>query len=304
MEAPATGSHLHVTFANFPPQFRERLSELHGAADFRGIISGAAAQQIASALEIELHELMLMLLPAAALRSRAPVSGFNVGAVALGRSGSLYYGTNVEFAGASLAHTVHAEQSAVVNAWMGGEEGIAAMAVSAAPCGHCRQFLNELTRADELLIRMPSASRSLGDLLPDSFGPRDLSRPSALMQRQDHALAIDADDPLAAEGLAAARSSYAPYSSGFAGIALQTRSGRVTRGAYAENAAFNPSLAPLPAALSQLNLAGEDFESITEAVLVTADPIHEEATTMLLATVSRAALRTIVARNSASRRES
>lgn len=42
--------------------------------------------------------------------------------------------------------TVHAEQSSIADAWMNGEEGIDLIAVTAAPCGYCRQFLNELTQ--------------------------------------------------------------------------------------------------------------------------------------------------------------
>ena len=41
-------------------------------------------------------------------------------------------------------------------------------------------------------------------------------------------------------------------------------------GAYAENAAFNPSMSPLEAALIVLIMSGESFDDITRAVLVEA----------------------------------
>ena len=134
---------------------------------------------------------LLTLLPQAAAFARPPISNFRVGAIARGTSGKLYFGTNVEFAGEALSFTVHAEQSAVVNAWMSGETGIDVVATSAAPCGYCRQFLNELLTARELLVVMPTGSRPLSELLPDSFGPRDLGIDGGLLQPENHGLAID-----------------------------------------------------------------------------------------------------------------
>ncbi len=57
----------------------------------------------------------------------------------------------MEFASQALSFTINAEQSAANNAWLHGEEGVQIVAVSAAPCGNCRQFLKELTTADRSL---------------------------------------------------------------------------------------------------------------------------------------------------------
>jgi cytidine deaminase len=43
------------------------------------------------------------------------------------------------------------------------------------PCGRCRQVLLE-HGGPELLIDHPLGPRTLGDLLPDAFGPQDLAR--------------------------------------------------------------------------------------------------------------------------------
>ncbi|HUR83101.1 MAG TPA: cytidine deaminase [Thermoanaerobaculia bacterium] len=243
-----------------------------------------------------MHEDIIALLPQAAALARPPISNFKVGAIARGASGKLYFGTNLEFAGEALSFTVHAEQSAVVNAWMSGETGIDVVATSAAPCGYCRQFLNELATAAELTVIMPGVQRRLSELLPSSFGPRDLGIEGGLLQRDDHGLAIDEHDELATAALAAANMSYAPYSKSYAGVALRTTGGAVVSGAYAENAAFNPSLSPLEAALSQLNLRG--WESVAECVLVGVDSLHHNATRVVLAAVCDAPLRVITARNS------
>ena len=61
-------------------------------------------------------------------------------AVGLGASGALYVGVNLEFARLPLYNSVHAEQFLLVNALHHGERAIQRLAVSAAPCGHCRQF--------------------------------------------------------------------------------------------------------------------------------------------------------------------
>jgi cytidine deaminase len=244
-----------------------------------------------------MHDDIIAMLPQAAALARPPISNFKVGAIARGASGKLYPGTNLELAGEALSFTVHAEQSAVVNAWMSGEQAIDIVATSAAPCGYCRQFLNELTTARDLLVIMPGEQRRLTDLLPSSFGPRDLGIEGGLLQQDDHELSMDANDDLAVAALQAANKSYAPYSKSYAGVALRTGSGRIVSGAYAENAAFNPSLSPLPAALSQLNLQG--WDRIAECVLVSVDGLHDNATRVVLAAVSGAALRVIRARNSA-----
>jgi len=265
---------------------------------FTGVISAADAEARANESRVDVPRLMTMLLPEAAKFAKPPVSNFRVGCVSRGLSGALYFGTNLEFAGEALSFTVHAEQSSVTNAWTSGEEGIDLIAVNAAPCGYCRQFLNELATAERLIVAMPNETRALTELLPSAFGPRDLGIDGGLMQRADHSLTIDEDDALARAALDAANMSYAPYSKSYAGVALRAASGRIVAGPYAENAAFNPSMSPLEVALSRLNLAGEAFDAIEEAVLVSVDSLHAEATRVVLRAVTKAQLRLVQARNS------
>lgn len=238
------------------------------------------------------------LLPQAAAFAKPPISNFKVGAVAKGNSGKLYFGANLEFAGEALSFTVHAEQAAVVNAWMGGETGIGVVATSAAPCGYCRQFLNELVTASELTIVIGGEERPLAELLPHSFGPQDLGVTSGLLAAAAHGLTIEEDDDLARAAAAAANMSYAPYSKAYAGVALRTHAGAIVSGPYAENAAFNPSLSPLEAALSQLNMSGGRWSDIAEAALVQAGGMHTSVTRTVLAAVGNAPLRILQARNS------
>ena len=265
---------------------------------FTGVIPAAEAEARAKELGVDVPGLMTRLLPEAAKLARPPISNFRVGCVSRGLSGALYFGTNVEFAGEALSFTVHAEQSSVTNAWMNGEEGIDLIAVNAAPCGYCRQFLNELTTAERLIVAMPKETRPLSELLPGAFGPRDLGIQGGLMHLLLHGLTIDSRDELARAALSAANRSYAPYSKSYAGVALRIAGRRVVTGAYAENAAFNPSMSPLQVALSRLNLAGESFDTIEDAVLVHTDSLHTEATRVVLRAVTQAPLRLVQARNS------
>lgn len=262
------------------------------------VISAAEAAALAKDAGLDVPQFMTTLLPRAAEFARPPISNFKVGCVSRGLSGALYLGANVEFAGEALSFTVHAEQSSISSAWMNGEEGVDVIAVTAAPCGYCRQFLNELATAERLTIQLPNGTFSLPDLLPNAFGPRDLGITGGLMQRDEHALSIDTDDKLAQTALCAANMSYAPYSKSFAGVALRTSGGTIVSGAYAENAAFNPSMSPLEVALSQLNLRGSSFDTIEDAVLVHLDELHTNATRTVLAAVTNAPLRLVRARNS------
>lgn len=116
-------------------------------------------------------------------RARAPYSRFDVGAAVLGGSGAAYPGCNVE--SASYGATICAERSAVVGAVAAGESAILACVVvtptadPSSPCGICRQFLREF--GTEMLVFAASRVSDavyvarLGDLLPLSFGPGNLT---------------------------------------------------------------------------------------------------------------------------------
>ncbi len=236
---------------------------------FRGAFAADAAQLFAGCCGLPVPEAMQLLLPLAALYARPPISGFRVGAVGLGLSGAVYLGANIEFPGQPLNASVHAEQAVVANAWLNGERGLSALAVSAAPCGHCRQFLHELANPPVVLLPGRPAA-PLGAFLPEAFGPRDLGLAGGLMEPADHGLALpsDAADPLLRAALDAANASYAPYTRAWAGVALRTADGAVVQGRYAENAAFNPGMAPLQSAVAHLVLGGWSVGDVVAAALV------------------------------------
>jgi cytidine deaminase len=199
----------------------------------------------------------------------APVSKFEVGAAALAESGVLYLGANLEFCGVPLSHTVHAEQSAIAHAWSCGETTLRAIATSAAPCGFCRQFMLELPEPRPLLVLAGHGPVALAELLPQAFGPTELGRSPQLLRSGPHGLTLEvaSEDPLVALALAAADRSSAPYSGAFAGVAIAD-DGQSFAGAVAESVAYNPTLAPMQAALIAAHHGGALLERIERAVLV------------------------------------
>ncbi len=214
---------------------------------------------------------LLDLLPLAQTFARPLLSGFSVGAVVQGMSGSLYMGANFEVPGHALALTAHAEQAALANAYSHGESGIAAIAVTAAPCGHCRQFLHEFSPdGDVRVLIREHAATTLSALLPAAFGPKDLGRAQGALpiRRVDLSLRSPSEDSLTHAALEAARNSYAPYTLSHSGIAILISDGRVFTGSYIENVAFNPSFSPLHSALAGLFAAGGHAADIVKATLV------------------------------------
>jgi cytidine deaminase len=109
----------------------------------------------------------------------APYSNYSVGASLLTRSGHVYTGCNVE--NAVYSETICAERTAVVKAVSAGERDFVAMAVATrdggAPCGACRQVLNEFAPHMIVLIADETGQvrqTTAADLLPDRFGPQNL----------------------------------------------------------------------------------------------------------------------------------
>jgi cytidine deaminase len=247
-------------------QLREIDAAIHSAG-------GCLPAVVVERSGVPLEQLMLDLIPVAKTFAIPPISNFFVGAVAHGSSGNLYFGANYEFPGLALSFSVHGEQAAVTEAMSFGDRGIDLLAVSAPPCGYCRQFLYELTTATTLRIILPDMpSTLLTDLLPGAFGPADLDVRAALMSPQSQGMTIpDPIDDVTQAALQAANTSYAPYSLSFAGVALKTSDGSIYTGRVSENAAFNPSMSPLEAAVVTLTINGrKKYSDIVDAVLVEA----------------------------------
>lgn len=249
-----------------------------------GELSGRVCRELMGWLNVPLETLMIRLLPLAKLFAVVPVSEFSVGAVVLGGPGfsdgelSLHLGANMEFEHQALHMSLHAEQSAVVNAWHNGAGYFKAIATSELPCGHCRQFLTELSGWSELMVLTSTGEahdyrqNRLPQILSAAFSPMDLDNengfPGPAKEHQMLRLAGDSEDPVVQAALFAAAAAYAPYTGNLAGCAVETADGDVVGGRYMESVAYNPSVSPLIAAVSQLNLMSPTDEPATASRVV------------------------------------
>lgn len=121
---------------------------------------------------------------AAAKSSYSPYSKFRVGAAVLAGSGKVYAGCNVENASYGLCNC--AERTAIFTAAAAGERVIRAVVVytptitPTAPCGACRQVINEFG-PDAIIISVCRSDERLDTtlpaLLPLAFGPKNLRLP-------------------------------------------------------------------------------------------------------------------------------
>ncbi|CAH9143720.1 unnamed protein product [Cuscuta epithymum] len=273
------------------------------------VIEAADAESMAQSLGLPSvrHLLPALVQPAQSL-ARPAISKFHVAAVGLGSDGRIYVGVNLEFPGLPLNQSVHAEQFLVTNLLSHRCPRLIAFAVSAAPCGHCRQFFQELRHASSLQLLITAQSENSGDVdfkplsqfIPNHFGPDDLlgdETPLLLDPRHNGlTLALTGENRngfserdrnsnsetdqqnlndgskteiLETAALEAANESHAPYTNCPSGAALMDCEGKVYRGSYAESAAYNPSLGPIQAALVAFVAGGGGgYERIVAAVLV------------------------------------
>ena len=123
--------------------------------------------------------------------SYVPYSHFHVGAALLAKNGTIYGGCNIE--NAAFTPTNCAERTAFFQAVSQGEREFSAIAIVGGragetcaqicpPCGICRQVMREFCTDDFLIYLGRQTSEgeisyqtmTLGQLLPESFGPDNL----------------------------------------------------------------------------------------------------------------------------------
>lgn len=110
-------------------------------------------------------------------KAYAPYSDFPVGAAALVDDGRIVTGCNVE--NASYGVGLCAECGLVSNLTLSGGGKLVAFACVDGhdqvlmPCGRCRQLLYEHS-APGMLLDTVSGIRTIDEVLPDAFGPRQL----------------------------------------------------------------------------------------------------------------------------------
>ena len=244
-----------------------------------GVISKSILDSLSAEFDLEIKSLLQSLLPIAANFSIAPISNFNVGAIAYSSStGCAYIGSNLEFNHAALCLVVHAEQSAINTAWLNGETQISHIAITDAPCGHCRQFINEVNLSEQIEILLPNTNTSQSELLPHSFGPADLGNETRLLDESEPQN-LDLKLAVSPQLLKHYHASYAPYSGNKSAVEIKTLQHGNFYGRYAENVAYNPSLSPLQSALSQMALSGLSINKVevTEITLLETEQFKNQS---------------------------
>ncbi|WP_424463477.1 cytidine deaminase [Pseudoclavibacter helvolus] len=112
-------------------------------------------------------------------KAYAPYSNYSVGAAALVDDGRIVVGCNVENASYGVGLCAECGLVSALQASGGGKlvaftccngQGEVIM-----PCGRCRQLLYEFS-APGMLLETVSGIRTIDQVLPDAFGPRDLER--------------------------------------------------------------------------------------------------------------------------------
>ncbi|MFW5926878.1 MAG: cytidine deaminase [Wenzhouxiangella sp.] len=112
----------------------------------------------------------------------APYSGHPVAAVIEAGSGRRYGGANVE---AAHFKSLCAEASAIATMVGAGERDIRTVYIlgpgnrPCPPCGDCRQRIREFSGPEVRIVMLDDrgdvlATRTIDELLPDSFGPENL----------------------------------------------------------------------------------------------------------------------------------
>jgi homodimeric cytidine deaminase len=155
--------------------------------------------------------------------SSPAISKFVVSAAGYGIDGSIYLGANLEFPALGLDSCIHAEEFVVSSAVNRGGRRLLCLAISAFPCGHCRQILAELDGSEHLKVyvmqflsssccsdtAIPDPCHrtnskeslpcpephvlgpfSMQDLLPHAFGPLQLGNSQRLLSTQSWSLAL------------------------------------------------------------------------------------------------------------------
>jgi cytidine deaminase len=291
--------------------FTRRVLDRAGVAADRAFVAQPEVADLVAAFGLRSpREAAILALPAAAALADPPISGYRVGAVGLTEAGELVLGGNLEFSGASIHHTVHAEGFVALRARALGRP-LAALAITQArPCAHCRQVLAEMAWADGLRLVDPLGhDLALADLYPWPFTPGDLGRAGAGSPDGadgDHGTATGPGEPapcelrpdpslppaVAAALEAAGRRAHAPYSGEPSAVVIRLGDGRLVGGAVLESVAFNPTIGPLQDALVGLAAAGVASDRAAEVWLGVAAEgrvEHERPVRDLLAAVAPAA---------------
>jgi len=132
-------------------------------------------------IDIKTIDKLIAVAKAASEKAYCPYSRFPVGAAAMTTTGLIFAGCNIE--NAAYGSTICAERTSVFSMVAAGHLDLAAIViytptdVPAAPCGACRQVVNEFGPSSRIISVCDGQKRidtTLAELLPVAFGPKNL----------------------------------------------------------------------------------------------------------------------------------
>lgn len=239
------------------------LEEALGRASYR--IDSSRREELEAALGLSTDALLRLLVGYIKPHARCAISRFQVGTAGLTGDGEIYLGVNLEYEAASLAQTVHAEQCLISWTRSNTVSPLVALAVSAPPCGHCRQFMREFDHEGRMrLLIGDEPSAEAATLLPRAFTPLDLEVEEPFFRGP---LDLDGVGETEEAARRASDLAYTPYSGSRAGAAVRLKDGRYLGGSALENAAYNPTLPAFQAVLIACHVRGVELSAIEEVVL-------------------------------------
>lgn len=243
------------------------------------IIPAELVREIQAKLEISDEDLLINLLPLYEPFARPEISQFRVAVTALTEDGKVFVGVNLEFGGLSKHYTIHGEQFLFSQLFHHHQGTPRMMALRYHCCGHCRQWMNDIKNVRKMPILVAGNEvTNLERLLPNAFGARDLGIDAELLTHPPAQTWRNVSVPIEgvlnvpdlfalASTLGAATNSFVPQ--GYSpeakvlgcGVTVETTQASYC-GSLIENAAFNPEVSPISAALIGVVAAGEDYDAI------------------------------------------
>ena len=215
------------------------------------------------------------------------VSGRQIGVVAVGQSGRVYLGTNIEIKGSAPSDVVHGEAFAVTLAKAYGEKGLKHMILSAPGCGSCRQIMRE-GGSDDTQVYFKSFDGkqayqlTLGQMLPHPFSYANAtmnmySPPNLELMKGYRRFAQP--NPLTQRAADLAEGSYLNKAGKrWAGLAITLKPPYTTHGIMGGNVTTisgpNPTITPMQEVLIKLAAQKIPFNAIDKATM--AEPADAE----------------------------
>lgn len=229
----------------------------------QGFLTTQQVNLLCQKYQLTLVELATKLLNLAKLYATPEVSQFFVGAVAITATNQFYFGANHEFKQLPITTTIHAEQSAIMHAYTHKDlaDHITDLVVSAMPCGHCRQFMCELSHnLHEIKIHVNNTHYTLAELLPFAFTGADLDLSCSLNKPEITAYS----DYWVSDKLLNVLNNlaYAPYTKNKTACELILATGDVYYGCSIESGAYNPSCNALACGINNLLMAKQQLTDL------------------------------------------